>query len=87
MKVYKLSNKTMLVRHWLKWYRVMRGGTDWHELKIEKRVPPFNISKVAKSLQQRYPSERIPDVLDEVKADREVAKILKKNRPQKKGRD
>lgn len=86
MKVYKLTNKTWLVRHWFRWYRVLRAGTDWHNLKVEKRPTPFNIKKVSESLQKQYGKQPIPEILDEEKADREVAKNLKKNRAQKKGR-
>lgn len=86
MKVYKLSNKTVVVRHWFRWYRVMRGGTDWHKLKVEKRIPPLSIKQIQKNLQKKYPSQPVPDILSEEKADREVAKVLRKNRAQKKGR-
>lgn len=53
MRSIEISNKTHLIRHWFKWYRVQRGGTDWQPLKVEKRPVPFNIEKAAKSLAQR----------------------------------
>lgn len=53
MKAIEISQKTHLIRHWFRWYRVQRGGTDWQKLKIEKRVPPFNLKKTAESLAQR----------------------------------
>lgn len=33
MKVIEVSNKVYLVRHWLVWYRVQRGGSQWGKLK------------------------------------------------------
>lgn len=79
MIVIPVSNKTILVRHWFKWYRVMRGGTDWHRLKIEKRATPLNLSKVAKELQAKYGSKPLNSpILDEIAADKEVEKNMKK---------
>lgn len=57
MKAIEISQKTHLVRHWFKWYRVQRGGTDWQPLKVEKRPQPFDINKAAKSLAQRGEQE------------------------------
>lgn len=84
MKSIEISNKTHLIRHWFKWYRVQRGGTDWQPLKIEKRPQPAkSIAKIAADLNKKYPSGKapLPDILNEQKADEEV----KKNTPQKKG--
>lgn len=56
MKAIEISQKTHLVRHWFKWYRVQRGGTDWKPLEIKERPTPtkqFNIDSVAKKLQSR----------------------------------
>lgn len=32
MRVIEVSNKVYLVRHWFKWYRVQRGGSQWDRL-------------------------------------------------------
>lgn len=32
MKVIEVSNKTYLVRHWFRWYRVQRAGGHWQKL-------------------------------------------------------
>jgi hypothetical protein len=32
MKVIEVSNKTYLVRHWFRWYRVQRAGGHWQRL-------------------------------------------------------
>lgn len=91
MIVIPVSNKTLLVRHWFKWYRVMRGGTDWHRLKVAPRATPFSISKVSKSLQAKYGTpDKMPTILDEIAADREAEKNTPKdkrvgNRTKKKG--
>lgn len=53
MRAIEISQKTHLIRHWFRWYRVQRGGTDWQPLKVEKRPQPFNLAKTAKSLAQR----------------------------------
>lgn len=59
----------------------MRGATDWHKLKIEKRATPINIARVAKDLQKKYGKATLPAILDENVADAIVAK----NTPKKKG--
>jgi hypothetical protein len=52
MIVIQISNKTQLIRHWLRWYRVQRGGTDWQPLKIQRRPAPFSIAKTVKMLER-----------------------------------
>lgn len=79
MIVIPISNKTILVRHWFKWYRVMRGGADWHQLNVEKRAAPRSIAKIASSLASKQGSALLPEILDEKKADREVNKKIKKH--------
>lgn len=32
MRVIEVSNKVYLVRHWFRWYRVQRGGSQWDRL-------------------------------------------------------
>lgn len=32
MKILEVSNKTYLVRHWFRWYRVQRAGGQWQRL-------------------------------------------------------
>lgn len=79
VRVIEISGKVFFVRHWFRWYRVQRSGTDWQKLKIQKRVMPFSVEKAARSLQKQYPSAPLPDILDEKAADKEV----EKNRPKK----
>lgn len=55
MRSIEISNKTHLIRHWFKWYRVQRGGTDWQPLEVKKRTPPFSIEKAAEGLANRPP--------------------------------
>lgn len=86
MKVLKLSNKTFLVRHWFKWYRVLRGGTDWHKLKVQPRPVPFSMKRVQEALNKEFGKQKPPDILDEILADREVAKNLKKAKADQKKR-
>lgn len=53
MRVIEMSNKVYLVRHWLRWYLVKRGVSDWELLgkpKNRKRTKPFDLDKVAKQL-------------------------------------
>ena len=38
MKIVIVSAKTVVVRHWFRWYRVQRGMTDWQRLKIQARL-------------------------------------------------
>lgn len=55
MKVHIISQKTVWVRHWFRWYRVQRGGEDWRPLVIAKRNP--TISEITKSLANRKPHD------------------------------
>lgn len=48
MRVIEVSNKVYLVRHWFKWYRVQRGGSQWDRLepiikagRLPKKVDPI----------------------------------------------
>lgn len=55
MIVIPISNKTLLVRHWFRWYRVQRGGTDWHPIKVQKRPAPiakFDLDKTISKLKK-----------------------------------
>ena len=86
MKAIIINQKVTLIRHWFRWYNVQRGGEDWRKLKITRYVKPKSIGEIAAALQKSHPSKPLPSILDEKAADREVAKTLKKNRAQKKGR-
>lgn len=46
------SNKTLFVRHWLRWYLVQRGGTDWRPLKMQRRPATKSIGSILKSLEK-----------------------------------
>lgn len=52
MIVIPVSNKTLLVRHWLRWYLVQRGATDWKKLKVAPRPTPFSITKTIGMLEK-----------------------------------
>lgn len=57
MKVVELSNKTYLIRHWGRWYRVQRAGSNWARLSplIKGIKPPqqFNLDRTAADLKKR----------------------------------
>lgn len=55
MIVIQITNKTALVRHWLRWYRVQRGGLDWQRLQISPYQRPKTIATIASNLQRKYP--------------------------------
>jgi len=76
MKVIIITNKTMLVRHWGRWYRVMRGGADWHRLEIAARQTPFSLAKVSEDLQKKYGAAEVPTYVDELL--KEKAKVNNK---------
>lgn len=85
MKAIVINQKVVLVRHWLRWYKVQRGAEDWRPLKIGRYVKEqkFDVEKVAKSLNAKYPTLKplpLPDILNEAVADKHV----KKNTPKRK---
>lgn len=58
MKVIEVSNKTYLVRHWFRWYRVQRAGGHWQRLEpiIKNGRPPKDIDPIdfaAEKLKQK----------------------------------
>ena len=50
MIVIPVSNKTLMVRHWLCWYLVQRGATDWKPLHVGRFSPPVTIDKIIDSI-------------------------------------
>ena len=64
MRSIEISNKTHLIRHWGRWYRVQRGGTDWQPLKIEKRSSKFSVDKAARSLSKGKPAKPPVDLTE-----------------------
>lgn len=49
MRVIEVSNKVYLVRHWFRWYRVQRGGSQWDRLepiikngRLPRKVDPID---------------------------------------------
>lgn len=48
MRVIEVSNKVYLVRHWLRWYRVQRGGSQWDRLEpiIKNGKPPRKVDAI-----------------------------------------
>jgi len=66
MKVVELSNKTYLVRHWLRWYRVQRSGGNWAKLApiIKNGKPPkdFSIESAAESLKAKGSGSITPPI-------------------------
>lgn len=83
MKVIDVSNKVLLVRHWLRWYRVQRGASDWQKLAIRPRVRSKSIDSIVKGLHKKYPPAPMPPILDEKVADAEVAKNINKAKHKK----
>lgn len=55
MIVIPISNKTVMVRHWFRWYVVQRGATDWKPLEVRRRIVPANIDKIISSIQKSKP--------------------------------
>lgn len=68
MFVVPVSNKTVLVRHWLKWYRVQRGGEDWRKLEIKPYQKPKSIAEIAKSLEMAHTKKSKKEQLTHVKS-------------------
>lgn len=66
MKVIEVSNKTYLVRHWFRWYRVQRAGGHWQPLSpIVKngRVPKeFSLDEAAEKLSKRAGGNSKPPI-------------------------
>lgn len=58
MKVFIISNKTTLVRHWGRWYRVQRGAEDWRRMDFKPYQKPKTIGDIAKSLKKQYPKTK-----------------------------
>ena len=58
MRVIEISNKTYLVRHWFRWYRVQRAGTDWQPLKVQARAK--DIDEIASSLNKAGHGAKLP---------------------------
>lgn len=84
MKVIEISQKTHLIRHWFKWYRVQRGGTDWQSLVVEARKIPTSTDKILNSFKRQFPlTTPDPSILDVKAADAAVAKVLKKHKQPK----
>lgn len=51
MKILKLNDRTVLVRHWLVWYYVDRSGGRWQKLKpvILNGSPPRTAKNILDS--------------------------------------
>jgi hypothetical protein len=59
MKAIAIGNKTYLVRHWFRWYKVGKSGLEWVSLppiiKNGKPLPKDAIAAAAKSLPKATP--------------------------------
>lgn len=93
LRVIPVNQMTTWVRvwHWKRfrtvWYRVGRSGEDWREMEVGKRYQKQkSMEQIANDLSKKYPSARVPSILDEAAADREVDKVLKKNGKVKKSK-
>lgn len=53
MRVIEISNKTYLIRHWLRWYRVQKAGAQWVRLDTKPKPKAFNLEKTAAAMQNR----------------------------------
>lgn len=57
MKAIEISNKTYLIRHWGRWYRVQKGGADWQKLQpIIDKKQVATIESAAASLKAAKPA-------------------------------
>jgi hypothetical protein len=89
MKTLYINQKVSYVRHWFRWYIVTKGGTEWRDLKVRKRIyagrkpKPFDLDKTVKKLEAKNGPARVPAILDEKAADRTVAKNIAKARIKK----
>lgn len=63
MKIVIVSAKTVVVRHWFRWYRVQRGMTDWHRLKIQAPMQPLDqvVQGIAKREKELYGDKATAD--------------------------
>lgn len=73
MRIIVVNQKVAFVRHWFRWYRVQRGGVDWRRIEIKPYFKEKSIDDITKNLQTRFPT-KLPPILSEELADREVAK-------------
>ena len=67
MKVYVINQKIAFVRHWGKWYRVLRAGEDWRKLDIGKKyIKPFSLKTANVSLAKKYGKATLPKEVEEL---------------------
>lgn len=53
MKIVVINQQTAFVRHWFKWYRVMRSGEDWRPLETGKRyIKPKTFDQMVKGIER-----------------------------------
>lgn len=52
MKIVVINQQVVMVRHWLKWYRVARSLEDWRAIEIKKYEKPKTISDMAAGLEK-----------------------------------
>ena len=50
MRIVEISNKVYLIRHWMRWYRVQRGGQQWDRLQIKPAPRTKSIAQIQKAL-------------------------------------
>lgn len=56
MRIVVITQQTVFIRHWFRWYRVQRAGEDWRPLEIGKKYEkPFDLEKTAKALSKSTP--------------------------------
>lgn len=72
MRIIELSNKTYLIRHWLKWYLVERGAKKWTPLDTNELSASPTVAKGKKAIPREYPM-----ILNEKAAETEISKKLK----------
>lgn len=67
MRVIEVSNKVYLVRHWFRWYRVQRGGSQWDRLepiiksgRLPRKVDPIDYA--ADMLRQKAGGKPTPPI-------------------------
>jgi hypothetical protein len=51
MKIVPINQKVAFVRHWGRWFRVLRAGEDWRPLAIGKQyTKPKTVKDITESL-------------------------------------
>lgn len=58
MKVIVINQQVVMVRHWMKWYRVARSLEDWRIVEIKKYQKPKSLTEMAAGLEKSAQKKR-----------------------------